>query len=140
MKVKLEGKGQEYIVKQLFGNNEIDERIVASGEEITISNSKVNKLRILNGSLIPTEFVLHQNYPNPFNPVTQIKYGIPKAERVELTIFNVLGERIANLVNEEQEAGYYTVKWDGSNISSGVYLYTLKVGDNYSVKKMILLR
>ena len=89
---------------------------------------------------IPTELRLYQNYPNPFNPVTQLKYGIPKAERVELTIFNVLGERIVTLVNEEQEAGYYTVGWNGNNVSSGVYLYTLKAGDNFNVKKMILMK
>jgi photosystem II stability/assembly factor-like uncharacterized protein len=101
--------------------------------------SVVNRIINQQNSL-PVDFSLSQNYPNPFNPVTQIKYGIPKAERVELTIFNVLGERIVTLVNEEQESGYYTVEWNGNNVSSGVYLYTLKAGDNFNVRKMILLK
>jgi hypothetical protein len=112
---------------------------IKSGGEITISNSSINKLMV-SGQLIPYVYVLEQNYPNPFNPVTKIKYGIPKTERVELTIYSVLGERLTTLVNEEQEAGYYTVEWDGSKVSSGVYLYTVKAGDSFNVKKMLLLK
>ena len=105
-----------------------------------ITDNRVNKIKILKGSLIPKEFVLYQNYPNPFNPVTKIKYGIPKKARVELIIYNVLGEKVTTLVNQQQDAGYYLVEWNGNNISSGVYLYTIKSGDYFNVKKMILLK
>ncbi len=101
-----------------------------------------------------TEFVLYQNAPNPFNPVTTIKYGIPsviaseRSERgnllndvvVTLNVYNILGEEIATLVNEKQSPGNYTVQFDASNLPSGVYFYTLRVGNFIATKKMILLK
>ncbi len=98
-----------------------------------------------NSSNIPTKFELSQNYPNPFNPTTTIKYSIPKNELVKLTIYNMLGQRVAILVNEKQEAGRYSVIWDGMNsqgqlMTSGVYLFKLEAGSNVQVNKMILLK
>jgi len=88
----------------------------------------------------PDKFILSQNYPNPFNPTTTIQYSIPESENVSLKIFNVLGEEVAELVNEYQKAGTYKVNFNGNNLSSGIYLYRLNVNNNSSVKKMILLR
>jgi hypothetical protein len=89
---------------------------------------------------IPTTFSLSQNYPNPFNPSTTIKYGLPKDVKVTLEMYNILGQRVAVLVNEEQQAGYYQVVFQNANLASGVYFYRLKAGDFEDVKKLILLR
>ncbi len=94
----------------------------------------------------PQGFALYQNYPNPFNPTTTIKYSIPANAGVEtlhatsLRIYNILSEEIATLVNEKQSPGNYSVQFDASNLPSGVYFYTLRVGDFVATKKMIFLK
>ena len=85
-------------------------------------------------------FELEQNYPNPFNPGTSIKYSIPESGFVSLDVFNLLGEKVASLVNVEQEAGKYEVNFDASKLTSGVYFYQLQAGDHISLKKMLLLK
>jgi hypothetical protein len=87
-----------------------------------------------------TSFTLEQNYPNPFNPYTTIKYSIPSQSFVQLKVYDVLGNEIANLVNEEKLSGSYTVNFNASNIPSGVYFYKLQAGLFTETKKMILLR
>lgn len=91
-------------------------------------------------NLIPNGYVLEQNYPNPFNPSTAIKFGIPEASNVRLKIFNTLGEEVAELVNEYLEAGTYTYRFDASNLTSGIYVYTLQTGDQVISKKMTLVK
>jgi F5/8 type C domain/Secretion system C-terminal sorting domain len=93
-----------------------------------------------NNSLIPSEYSLFQNYPNPFNPSTTIRFTIPKASYVNLTVFNILGQRVEAILNKELSAGTYNITFDASKYSSGVYFYTLKTGDYLLTKKMILLR
>ncbi|MCL4278747.1 MAG: T9SS type A sorting domain-containing protein, partial [Ignavibacteriaceae bacterium] len=88
----------------------------------------------------PLKFDLNQNYPNPFNPVTIIKYDIVKVQDVKVTIYDILGREVKTLVNEQQQPGSYTIKWDASNVSSGVYFYQLKSKDYINTKKMILLK
>ncbi|MFQ5865621.1 MAG: S8 family serine peptidase [bacterium] len=95
--------------------------------------------------VLPTEFSLKQNFPNPFNPTTFIRYEIAKDSEVELTIYNLLGQKIRTLVNERQNAGFYSIQWEGKNeagmpVSSGVYLYRLKAGDFTVSREMVLLR
>jgi hypothetical protein len=92
------------------------------------------------GSEIPSSYSLSQNYPNPFNPVTNIHYEIPKNGFVKLVVFDILGREIQTLVNEKQNAGTYEVTFDGSNLSSGIYFYTLSVGDFKETKKFVLLK
>ena len=87
----------------------------------------------------PTEFKLYQNYPNPFNPTTVINYSLPKAGKVELFVYNLLGQKLVELVNSEKPAGHHTINFDGSNLSSGVYFYSIQAGQFIDVKKMILL-
>ncbi|HQF43544.1 MAG TPA: T9SS type A sorting domain-containing protein, partial [Ignavibacteriaceae bacterium] len=87
---------------------------------------------------IPTEYFLSQNFPNPFNPSTKINFSIPQEEFVSLKIFNSLGEEIAELVNETKPAGNYSVSFDASGLSSGVYIYRLSTGASVQMKKMIL--
>ncbi|KAF0153304.1 MAG: hypothetical protein FD143_381 [Ignavibacteria bacterium] len=89
---------------------------------------------------VPSKYSLEQNYPNPFNPTTSIKFSIPERTEVTLEIINILGERIALLVNEELTAGKYHVKFNASNISSGVYLYHLKTPNFKLSRKMLLIK
>lgn len=93
-------------------------------------------------SSIPNDFKLEQNYPNPFNPDTTISYQLPKAEQVTLKVYDVLGNEIATLVNEQKQMGYYNSKFpiDSSQLSSGVYFYTLSAGDFKQTKKMLLVK
>lgn len=94
---------------------------------------------------IPKEFSLYQNYPNPFNPDTRISYDLPKTTSVSLKIYNLMGQEVVTLVDEEQPAGSYTVRWNATNnfgirVASGVYLYLLKAGDFVQSKRMTLLK
>lgn len=92
-------------------------------------------------SAIPTQFTLEQNYPNPFNPETTIHYALPEAEYVTLTIYDALGRQVAQLVNERQQAGSYSVRFAPErNRASGVYFYRLTSGLNTAVKKMIYMK
>ncbi len=89
---------------------------------------------------IPTEYGLEQNYPNPFNPTTKISYSIPVAGNVSLKVFNAIGQEVATLVSKEQAPGNYSVNFDASQLSSGVYLYRIQVNDYTASKKMMLLK
>ena len=88
----------------------------------------------------PTEFSLEQNYPNPFNPTTLITYGLQEKSIVNLKIFNLIGEEVVLLLNEEKAAGVHTLTFNAESLSSGVYFYTLQAGSFTQTKKMILLR
>lgn len=88
----------------------------------------------------PASFVLKQNYPNPFNPATVLSYNLARNTKVDLNIYNVLGQKVATLVSEKRKAGYHTVEWDASRFASGVYFYILRAGEFRDVKKMVLLR
>ena len=89
---------------------------------------------------IPTEFKLDQNYPNPFNPVTLISYSIPEISFVQLRVYDLLGNVITTLVNENQGAGIYKVTFDGSNLTSGIYFYQLITPKYSSTKKLMLVK
>lgn len=90
--------------------------------------------------IIPTEFSLAQNYPNPFNPATTIQYNITKTGPVTLKVYNVLGQVVSTLVNQEQNAGTYKVNFDASKLASGIYMYTIQSGNSSLTKKMLLLK
>jgi len=89
---------------------------------------------------IPNKFELFQNYPNPFNPSTQISYQLPENSFVNLVVYNIIGQKVAELVNQEKTSGKYSVKFDASNLPSGVYIYKLQAGEFSSVKKMLLTK
>jgi hypothetical protein len=113
-----------------------------SGKEVVVTLTDVQK----DNSSMPSEFSLMQNYPNPFNPSTVIKYALPVNSQVKLTVYNVLGKEVMELVNNSQTAGFHEVNFDGSSLSSGVYFYqiTAKASDgsrNFrEVKKLILMK
>jgi hypothetical protein len=94
---------------------------------------------------LPLSFALDQNYPNPFNPSTQIRYQLAKSVKVSLTVYNLLGEKIATLVENDQTAGSYTITWNGTDnsgkfVGSGVYFYRIEAGDFVQTQKMILVK
>ena len=89
---------------------------------------------------LPTEYKLEQNYPNPFNPKSKIKYQIARSGMVELIVYDMLGREITKLVNGYKSAGSYEAEFDGSNLSSGIYFYSLKSGSYTQTRKMVLLK
>ncbi|MGA2667964.1 MAG: T9SS type A sorting domain-containing protein [Ignavibacteria bacterium] len=97
---------------------------------------------------IPDNFLLYQNYPNPFNPTTKIKFDIPNftlmkgvgGMAVRLTIYDLLGRKVAILVNQKMQPGEYEFAWDGTNYPSGVYFYHLTTNDYTVTKKMVLIK
>lgn len=89
---------------------------------------------------VPRAFALSQNYPNPFNPLTTIEYEIPRHTFVRLTVFDLLGRELANLVQEELPPGRYSVKFDGSGLSSGTYFYRLQAGDFVATRSLTLVK
>ncbi len=91
------------------------------------------------GEALPKHFALGQNYPNPFNPTTVIPYALPHAAHVRLTVYDLLGRKVATLVDKMQQAGRYRIRWDASKVSSGVYFYLIRAGKFSRVRKMILL-
>jgi hypothetical protein len=91
-------------------------------------------------ALQPQEYRLKQNYPNPFNPTTKITYTIPTANKVTLKIFNLLGQLVATLVDEQQKANIYVKEFDASRLASGTYFYQINAGNFNSTKKMILMK
>jgi len=100
----------------------------------------VNSITEVENIIFPGEFSLKQNYPNPFNPTTKIKYTLASTASVMLKVFNILGKEVATLVNNEQDAGSYSVDFDASNLKSGVYFYRIEAGNFIETKKMLLLR
>ena len=117
-------------------------------QNITIpANHTYNLMLGLNSqnSILLDEYKLFQNYPNPFNPTTKIKYTIPSVgtslmKFVQLKVYDVLGNEVATLVDEYQEAGNYEVTFDASQLTSGIYLYRLSAGNFISTKKLILIK
>ncbi|HWP81688.1 MAG TPA: T9SS type A sorting domain-containing protein [Bacteroidota bacterium] len=89
---------------------------------------------------IPTEFALQQNFPNPFNPATTIRYDLPQSTNVKLAIYNLLGQAVAELVNEEQGAGRYRIEWRPNNHPSGVYFYRLEAGSFVAIRKLVFVK
>jgi hypothetical protein len=89
---------------------------------------------------LPTEFALEQNYPNPFNPSTTFRYSIPTQSKVIIKVYDVLGNEIETLMDEEKSVGTYELTWNATSLPSGVYFYQLKSGEFISTKKMLLLK
>ncbi len=103
-------------------------------------NGSYTYSQIVEVSVLPLNFSLEQNYPNPFNPTTNISYSIGNSSFVTLKVYNVLGEEVTTLVNENKKAGSYTVRFNASNLPSGVYIYKLTAGNYSASKKLLLLK
>ena len=133
------GEHMKWVLTSKNGNDYILE---GSGE-ITVSSSE--KFILNRESVIPITFALHQNFPNPFNPITTLRYDLPSDALVTLSIYDMLGREITQLVNTNQQAGFKSVQWDatdsmGRPVSAGVYLYQIEAGDFIQTRKMVLLK
>ncbi|MBT5758582.1 MAG: T9SS type A sorting domain-containing protein, partial [Candidatus Marinimicrobia bacterium] len=126
----------------VFSTDNIDTTMSSDVWDIMIDIS--NTLAI-NENLIPGKYALHQNYPNPFNPITMLRYDLPKDALVNITIYNIMGKDVRQLVSNQQTAGYKAIKWNATNnqgipVSAGLYLYTIQAGKFRQTKKMVLLK
>ena len=97
------------------------------------------------GEVLPDSYSLEQNYPNPFNPSTTIEYSLPEQADVEISIYNLIGQRVSTIVDEEKPSGSYSVTWDGTDdngkpVATGIYFYRLKAGSIQETRKMMLLK
>ena len=140
-----EGIGQTTTDLSFFGNN----ATLGSSTDPDVNDPAWVKSTVIIVGLeedevqqqLPSSFALYQNYPNPFNPATSIQYELNSRQLVNLTVYNVLGKEVAALVNREQNPGTYSVTFDASGLSSGVYFYVLKAGSEFvQTRKMVLLK
>ncbi len=139
--------GKRFILEEVRSQTIVASHLIAADVPITIPTGDENALvlRAEEGITLPAEFALAQNYPNPFNPSTHISYALPHDAHVRLTIYDIRGSEVARLVDGEQNAGYFSVEWDGRNhtgvqASSGVYFYRLDAGSFVDVKKGLFLK
>jgi hypothetical protein len=136
--IKVRVEGMDIRLQDQTGK-EINQNVKA-GEEVTIGNSAINKLMV-SGQLIPDKYSLDQNYPNPFNPSTTIEFSLPEnVKNVKLTIYNVLGQKVTELVNTSLDAGKYVYQWNAKNVATGLYIYELRTDKFVAIKKMMLLK
>lgn len=120
---------------------------VTHDRNITITEAGIINALSMNSGTVPEKFTLHQNFPNPFNPITNIRFDIPQQGYVKMTVYDILGREVTNLIDQELQAGNYTVDWNASAYTSGVYFYrldlnSLKAGNESYIetKKMILIK
>ncbi|PKL84172.1 MAG: hypothetical protein CVV24_01335 [Ignavibacteriae bacterium HGW-Ignavibacteriae-3] len=99
-----------------------------------------NPTRVSYTEGLPNSFALHQNYPNPFNPSTKIKYDLSSESKVVIKIYDMLGRELEKLVDENQYAGIYSIEFNATKYSSGIYYYKLQAGNYTAVKKMLLIK
>ena len=126
------------------GTNSIEFILAIKSNDVNFWTDTVNIDQLTDidniSETIPLKYELSQNYPNPFNPSTLIKYSIQERRKVTLKVFDLLGKEVAKLVNKEQPQGNYEIAFDGSNLTSGIYLYRLITDEFVDTKKMILLK
>lgn len=130
--------GMRCVVSNLFGADTSNEVLVSHGLS-SINSSSFNAGKVVVNEQ-PLHYALEQNYPNPFNPSTTIRYNLPNASHVSLKLFNTLGQEVATLVSEGQEAGYKSVEWNASGFASGIYFYRLQAGEFVQTRRLLLLR
>jgi len=121
------------------------EEVMAENGLLTVGINASDAVLSINEELLPEVYALHQNYPNPFNPITTLRYDLPENGIVRITIYNIQGREIKVLVNQYQEAGYKSVRWNATNnygkpISAGMYFYKIRAGEFLQTRKMVLLK
>ena len=114
-------KEYSYTDKNLTGGTKFQYRLKQIDNDGKYEYSKEVEVKV-----VPKDINLLQNYPNPFNPVTEIKFTLPEAAKVTLRVYNIIGQEVANLVNGIEEAGFHSIKFEGSNLPSGTYIYRLR--------------
>jgi hypothetical protein len=131
-----------------MGGRLLNNAVLAKTGSIRITNASVKSLvlKLVDDKIaVPKEFALHQNYPNPFNPSTRFDVDIPKTAEVDITVYDILGQKIATLLNGVQEAGYKTVEWNGANehgltVPSGMYFVRMTSEQFSAVRKVMMLK
>jgi photosystem II stability/assembly factor-like uncharacterized protein len=127
----------------------IEEYQLWPGDSVTVNAFDITKIDVsLNttvdipgaGNELPQTVELSQNYPNPFNPTTNITYALPESSSVRLDVYNIMGQRVATLVNDQKPAGYYTSTFDAAHLASGTYIYRLQSGNTVITKKLLLVK
>jgi hypothetical protein len=139
-----------FTVAETFDGEEIEVtvtkyRLNENVEGVNIVGVFTKSAMGIESDLIPGQYALHQNYPNPFNPTTQIKYDLPEDAMVSITIYDMMGRIVSNLVSSQQNVGYKSIQWNATNnagqpVSAGLYLYTIEAGKFRQTKKMVLLK
>ena len=126
------GDNETILTGHLFSNITIQSDFIS---DMKLTGVKDNKIQI------PDNYELEQNYPNPFNPSTKIKFFLKESGKVKLDIYNIIGQKVAELVNEELPSGFHDINFNASNLASGIYIYRLNVENKFvSTKKMILAK
>ncbi|MCZ7611742.1 MAG: T9SS type A sorting domain-containing protein [Ignavibacterium sp.] len=126
-----------FIDRQVF-NGEINYRLKQVDFDGTFTYSKMAEIYFNSSTLT---FELFQNFPNPFNPKTNIKYSLPENDFVNISLYSILGDKVIELVNEEKQAGFYTLIFDASDLASGIYFYKMKTGSGFtSTKKLTIIK
>ena len=129
--------GRVLRVKDVLNGKVLDERLI-EGRDIVIS-TPLDRI-FLEAEQLPVRYELSQNYPNPFNPTTVVKFSIPEKVRVRLDVFNLLGEKVMEVLNQEMEAGEHQVHLDARNYSAGIYFYVIEAGNFKDVKKIMVIK
>lgn len=122
-----------------YNSSGIEKQLILSPHERILLDENVSLIKLKRISL-PQQLILYQNYPNPFNPTTQIKFYLPTDGLVEVNIYNLQGQLIQSLINEKLDGGFHSLQFDGSKLSSGLYFYELKFGQQRLIQKMLLVK
>ena len=110
------------------------------GGDFYVVKLNASPSNIQENSQVSSVFELSQNYPNPFNPATLISWQLAVGSEVELKVFNLLGQEVQTLVNEEQPAGFHSIFWNAEGVASGIYFYTIQAENYRAVKKKVLMK
>ncbi|OGU30153.1 MAG: hypothetical protein A2057_05600 [Ignavibacteria bacterium GWA2_35_9] len=128
-------KDYSFMDKNLTGGSKFAYRLKQVDNDGTFTYSDEVEVAV-----VPDKYELYQNYPNPFNPVTNIKFSLPEATKVRIDIFNIIGEKVKTLIEQNMEAGFHVVPFDAENLTSGTYIYRLQTENFTQIKKMLLLK
>lgn len=138
----IEGFPQGIVAKDFDVDGRTDIAVVTSFNKLAVLYNLAGPTSVEDdqNNILPQKYVLEQNYPNPFNPTTTLEFSLPKSGLVQLSVFNILGEEVKLLLNEERTAGNHSIQFNANNLTSGIYFYRIQSGSFIETKKMILLK